>query len=167
MNELEDATLTFCCSDMITLPMLEKSDLSTAGASCEMLEFDAEIAGPRCTHAIELTPVSESTHATFKDALPVELKEQPSIAIWVGTALDDSTSRPADVPLESWPSVPSNEQPVKDADGTRTALKPAPPDTTETLDAPATLQALKNVFTNLMVAARDTAIPPPRTAIKG
>ena len=51
MSELEDATFTFCCSDIITLPMLEKSDLATvptAGASCEMLEFDAETAGPGC-----------------------------------------------------------------------------------------------------------------------
>ncbi len=104
MSELEDATLTFCCSDMITLPMLEKSDtpfFAAAGASCEMLEFDAETAGPGCTHAIELNPVAVSTHATFKDALTVELKKQASIAIWVGAALDDSTSRPADVSLES------------------------------------------------------------------
>jgi len=59
------------------------------------------------------------------------------------------------------------EQPVKEAVGTRAALKPAPPDTTETLVAPATLQALKLVFTTLMAAARDTATPPPRTAVKG
>ena len=58
-------------------------------------------------------------------------------------------------------------QPVKETDGTRTALKPAPPDTTETLDAPATLQALKLVFETLMAAARDTVTPPPRTAMKG
>jgi hypothetical protein len=59
-------------------------------------------------------------------------------------------------------------QPVKEADCTRTALKPAPPDTTtETPDAPATLQALKLVLTTLMAAARDTATPPPRTAVKG
>ena len=100
MSELEDATLTCCCSDIITLPILEKSDLSTAGASCEMLEFDAETAG-RCTHATELNPVAASTHVTFKDTVPVELKEQVLIVIWVGAALDDSTSRPADIPLES------------------------------------------------------------------
>ncbi len=58
-------------------------------------------------------------------------------------------------------------QPVKKTDGTRTALKPAPPDTTETLDAPAMLQALKLAFETLMAAARDTATPPPRTAVKG
>ena len=59
------------------------------------------------------------------------------------------------------------EQPVKETDGTRTALKPVPPDRTETLDAPATLQALKLVFETLMAAARDTATPPPRTTMKG
>jgi hypothetical protein len=104
MSELEDATLTCCCSDIITLAMLEKSDtpfVAAASASCKMLEFDAETEGPGCTHAIELKPVAASTHVTFKDTVPVELKEQPSIAIWVGAALDDSTSRPADVPLES------------------------------------------------------------------
>jgi hypothetical protein len=150
--------------------MLEKSDtpfVTAAGASCEMLQLDAETAGPGCTHATGLNPVAASTHVTFKDTVPVELKEQASIAIWVGAALDDSTSRPADVPLESWPSAPLKEQPVKEAVGTRAALKPAPPDTTETLVAPATLQALKLVFTTLMAAARDTATPPPRTAIKG
>ena len=45
--------------------------------------------------------MAASTHVTFKEAVPVELKEQPSIASWVGAAVDDSTSRPADVPLES------------------------------------------------------------------
>ena len=84
---------------MIELPMIKKS--GPVDASCKMLEFDAKTAGPGCTHATELNPVAASTHATFKDALPVELKEQASIAIWVGAALDDSTSRPADVPLES------------------------------------------------------------------
>jgi hypothetical protein len=170
MRELEDATLTCCCSDSITLPTLAKSDLSfaaTDGASCEMLEFDAETAGPGCTHATELNPVAASTHVTFKGAVPVELKEQVSIAIWVGVELDDSTSRPAEVTLESWPPAPLKEQPVKEAVGTRTALKPAPPDTTETLVAPATLQALKLVFATMMAAARDTATPPPRTAVKG
>jgi hypothetical protein len=58
-------------------------------------------------------------------------------------------------------------QPIKETDGTRTALKPAPPDTTEILGAPATLQALKLVFETLMAVARDTATPPPRTAVKG
>ena len=104
MSELDDATLTRCCSDSITLPMLEKSDtpfVAAAGASCNMLEFDAETEGPGCTHATELNPVAASTHVTFKDTVPVELKEQPSIAIWAGAAPDDSTSRPADVPLES------------------------------------------------------------------
>ncbi len=166
MSVLDDAKLTFCCSDSIALPTFEKSDLATAGASCEMLEFDAETAG-RCTHATELNPVAASTHATFKDTVPVELKEQPSIAIWAGAAPDDSTSRPADVPLESWPPAPLNEQPFNETDGTRAALKPAPPDTTETPDAPAMLQALKLVFETLMAAARDTATPPPRTAMKG
>jgi hypothetical protein len=99
-SELEDVTLTFCCSDTIALPMLKKSDLSISGASCEMFEFDAETAAG-CIHAAELNPVAASTHVTFKDTVPVELKEQASIAIWVGAALDDSTSRPADVPLES------------------------------------------------------------------
>ena len=37
---------------------------------------------------------------TFKDTL-VELKEQPSIAILEGAALDDSSSRPSEAPLES------------------------------------------------------------------
>ena len=49
MSEFEDVRLTFRCSESITLPILENSDLSiaaTAGASCEMLEFDAETAGP-------------------------------------------------------------------------------------------------------------------------
>ena len=100
-SELEDVTLTFCCSDTIALPMLEKSDTSVAGASCEILEFDAETAGPGCTHAAELSPVAASTHATFKDALSMELKEQASIVMWAGAAPDGSTSRPADVPLES------------------------------------------------------------------
>ena len=66
-----------------------------------MLEFDAETAGPGCKHATELNPVAASTHVTFKDTVPVELKEQASIAIWVGAALDDSTNIPTDVPLES------------------------------------------------------------------
>jgi hypothetical protein len=170
MSDLEDVTLTFCCSDIITLPIIEKSNMATvptAGASCVMFEFNAKTSGPGCTHATELNPVATSTHMTFKDTLPVELKEQPSIARWVVAALDDSTSRPADVPLESWPPAPSKEQPVKEADGTRAALKPAPPDTTETLDAPATLHKLKLVFTTLMTPARDTATPPPRTAMKG
>ena len=100
-SELEDVTLTFCCSDTIALPMLEKSDPSLAGASCEILEFDAETTGPGCTHAAELNPVAASTQATLKDTVPVELKEQPSIAIWAGAAPDGSTSKPADVPLES------------------------------------------------------------------
>ena len=101
-SELEDVTLTFCCSDTIALPMLEKSDTSVAGASCEILEFDAETTGPGCTHAAEVNPVAASTHVTFKDTVPMELKnEQPSIAMWAGAAPDGSTSRPADVPLES------------------------------------------------------------------
>ena len=103
-RELEDVTLTFCCSDSIALPMLEKSDTSdpsVAGASCEILEFDAETASPCCTQAAELNPVAASTHVTFKDTLPMELKEQVSIAMLAGAALDGSTSRPADVPLES------------------------------------------------------------------
>ena len=100
-SELEDATLTFCCSDTIALPMLEKSDTSLDGASCEILEFDAETTGPGCTHAAELNPVAASTHVTLKDTLPMELKEQPSITMWAGAAPDGSTSRPADVPLES------------------------------------------------------------------
>ncbi len=100
-SELEDVTLTFCCSDTIALPMLEKSDPSAGGASCEKLEFDAETTGPGCTQAAELSPVAASTHVTLKDALPMELKEQPSIVMWAGSAPDGSTSRPADVPLES------------------------------------------------------------------
>jgi hypothetical protein len=100
-SELEDVTLTFCCSDTIALPMLEKSDPSLAGASCEILEFDAETTGPGCTHAAELSPVAASTHATFKDTLPTELKEQLPIAMRAGAAPEGSTSRPADVPLES------------------------------------------------------------------
>ena len=100
-SELEDVTLTFCCSDTIALPMLEKSDPSLAGASCEILEFDTETAGPGCTHAAELSPVAASTHVMFKDTAPLELKEQPSIAILEGNALDDSSSRPSEAPLES------------------------------------------------------------------
>ena len=80
-NELEDVTLTFCCSDTIALPMLEKSDPSLAGASCEILEFDAETTGPGCTHGAELNPVAASTHVTLKDTLPMVLKEQVSIAM--------------------------------------------------------------------------------------
>ena len=57
-SELEDVTLTFCCSDSIALPMLEKLDPPIAGASCRMLEFDADTAGPGCTHAAELNPVA-------------------------------------------------------------------------------------------------------------
>jgi hypothetical protein len=162
ISEFEEAMLTLCCSDMTELPMAKKS--GEFEASCDMLEFDADIAGPGCTHGTELNPVASSTQPTFTDALPEERREQPSIASWVGAALDDSTSRPADVPLES---VPSNEQPVKEAAGTSTTLKPAPPDTTEMLDAPATLQAPKLVFTTLIAAARNTAAPPPRTAVKG
>ena len=104
ISELEDATLTFCCSDIIMLPMLEKSKLdiaATSGSSCERLELDAETAGPGCTHATELNPVAASTQATFKDMLPVELNEQLSMTICEGAALDDNTSRPADVLLES------------------------------------------------------------------
>ena len=100
-SELEDVTLTFCCSDTIELPMLEKSDPSVGGASCKILEFDAETTGPGCTHAAELNPVAASTHVTFKDTLPMELKEQVSIEMWAGAAPDGSTSKPADVPLES------------------------------------------------------------------
>ena len=101
-SELEDVTLTFCCSDTIALPMLEKSDPSLAGASCEILEFDAETTGPCCTHAAELSPVAASTHVMFKITVPMELnKEQLSIAMLAGAAPDGSTSRPADVPLES------------------------------------------------------------------
>ncbi len=62
MNELEDATLTCCCSDMTELPMIKKS--GPVDASCEMLEFDAETEGPGCTHATELNPVAASTHVT-------------------------------------------------------------------------------------------------------
>ena len=107
---MEDVTLTFCCSDIIALPMLEKSDLeksnlfsnlSIAGASCEILEFDADKAGPGCTHAADVNPVAVSKHMTFTDTVPVELKEQVSIAMWAGAAPDGSTSRPTDVPLES------------------------------------------------------------------
>ena len=100
-SELEDVTLTFCCSDTIALPMLEKSDPSLAGASCEILEFDAETTGPGCTHGAELNPVAASTHVMFKDTVSTELREQPSIAMLAGDSLDGSTSRPADVPLES------------------------------------------------------------------
>ncbi len=103
-SELEDVTLTFCCSDSITLPTIEKPDpamFAKAGASCEILEFDAEKAGPGCTQAAELNPVAASTHVTFKDTMAMELKEQVSIAMWAGAAPDGSTSRPADVPLES------------------------------------------------------------------
>ena len=100
-SELEDVTLTFCCSDTIALPMLAKSDPPIAGASCEILEFDTKTAGAGCTHAAELSPVAASTHVTFKDTFPMEPKEQPSIAMWAGAAPDGSTSRPADVPLES------------------------------------------------------------------
>ena len=101
MSELENVTLTFCCSDIIALPMLEKSDPSIAGASCEMLEFDTKMAGPGFTHGTELNPVAASTQATLKDIVPADLKVQPSIAMWAGAALDDSTNRPADIPLES------------------------------------------------------------------
>ena len=102
-SELEDVNVTFCCSDTnALLSLLEKSDPPIAGASCEILEFDTETAGPPgCTHAAEANPVAASTHVTFKDTVPMELKEQPSIAMWAGAAPDGSTSRPADVPLES------------------------------------------------------------------
>ncbi len=79
MSEFEDAMLTFCCSDIMALPMREKSEPRVEGASCEMLEFDADTAGPGCTHGTDLHPVAASTHATCKDAVSVELKEQPSI----------------------------------------------------------------------------------------
>ena len=100
-SEFEDVTLTFCCSDTIALPILEKSDPSAGGTSCEMLEFDTETAGPGCTQAAELSPVAASTHVIFKITVPMELKEQVSIAKLAGAAPDGSTSRPADVPLES------------------------------------------------------------------
>ncbi len=100
-SELDDVKFSFCCSDTIALPMLEKSDPSLDGASCEILEFDAKTTGPGCTHAAELNPLAASTHATLKDTLPVELKEQLSIAMLAGATPDGSTSRPADVPLES------------------------------------------------------------------
>jgi hypothetical protein len=50
-SELEDVTLTFCCSDMTELPIIENS--GAFDASCEMLEFDAETTGPGCTHGTE------------------------------------------------------------------------------------------------------------------
>jgi hypothetical protein len=100
-SEFEEFTLTFCCSDTNALPMLEKSEPSKEGVSCEMLEFDADTAGPGCSHGTDLNPVAASTHATFNATVPLELKEQSSISSWVGAALGDSTSRPADVPLES------------------------------------------------------------------
>ena len=99
MSEFEDVTLTFCCSDRSGLPIIKKSD--PGDASCEMLEFCAENPGPGCTHGTGLNPVAASTQATLKDTVPAELKEQPSIAMWAGAAPDGSTSRPADVPLES------------------------------------------------------------------
>ena len=37
----------------------------------------------------------------FKITVPMELKEQVSIAMLAGASPDGSTSRPADVPLES------------------------------------------------------------------
>ena len=43
MSELDDATLMRCCSDMTELPIAKKS--GEFEASCEMLEFDADIAG--------------------------------------------------------------------------------------------------------------------------
>jgi hypothetical protein len=49
MSEFEDVRLTFCCSAIITLPtntMFEKSEATEREPSCEMLEFDAETAGP-------------------------------------------------------------------------------------------------------------------------
>ena len=103
MSEFEDVRLTFCCSAIITLPTnttFEKSEATESEPSCEILEFEAETVGPGCTQAIELNPVAASTHVTFKETL-VELKEQPSIATWVGAALDDSSSRPSEAPLES------------------------------------------------------------------
>ena len=99
-SELEDVTLKFFCSDSIALSMLKTTDPS-AGAICEILEFNTKTAGAGCTQAAEVNPVAASTHVTFKDAVPVELKEQLSIEMLAGDALDGSTSRPADVPLES------------------------------------------------------------------
>ena len=79
MSEFDDVTLTFCCSDRSGLPIIKKSD--PGDASCEMLEFCAENAGPGCTHGTGLNPVGASTQATLKDTVPAELKEQPSIAM--------------------------------------------------------------------------------------
>ena len=46
--------------------------------------------------------MAASTHVMFKITVPMELnKEQLSIAMRAGAAPDGSTSRPADVPLES------------------------------------------------------------------
>ncbi len=103
MSEFDDARLAFCCSAISTLPTettFEKSESTEREPSCVMLEFDAETAGPGCTHAAEVNPVAASTHVTFKDTL-VERKEQPSIASLEGAALDDSSSKPSEVPLES------------------------------------------------------------------
>ena len=103
MNESDEVRLTFCCSAISTLPTnttFEKSEATESEPSCVILEFDAETAGPCCTQAIELNPVAASTHVTFKDTLR-ERKEQPSIASLEGTALDDSSSRPSEAPLES------------------------------------------------------------------
>ena len=103
MSELDDVRLTFCCSAIITLPTgttFEKSEAIEREPNCEMLEFDTETAGRGCTQATELNPVAASTQVIFKDTL-VELKEQPSIASLVRAALDDSSSRPSEAPLES------------------------------------------------------------------
>ena len=99
MSEFEDFTLTFCCSDTTAPPMIKKSD--PGDTSEEKLEFNAKTTGPGSTHGTGLNPVAASTQATLKDTVPAELKEQPLIAMWAGAAPDGSTSRPADVPLES------------------------------------------------------------------
>jgi hypothetical protein len=51
MSELENAAITFCCSDRTELPIIKNS--GAFDASCEMLEFDADTAGPGCTHGTE------------------------------------------------------------------------------------------------------------------
>ena len=145
-------------ADIIVLP-----ETFTSGFSNDALAQAEAMDGPT---VVWLREQAMALNAVVTGS--VQIRDDAAVfnrMLWA--APDGSTSRPADVPLESWPPAPLKEQPVKEAVGTRAALKPAPPDTTETLVAPATLQALKLVFTTLMAAARDTATPPPRTDIKG
>jgi len=140
MSELWDVKAALSVKNITLLPMLKKLELSD-GDSCEKVELSIETGGPSI-HRIGYIPES-SAHDTFKQTAPAQLIEVLVMTNCTGDALADSSSSPADVPLESRPPIPSKEHPTKEANFERTALKPAPPEITSTLEALKTLQALK------------------------